>query len=64
MSVPNISTEMNGERLTITGPLVITYRDAAGARTELRGTAHWEIARQGGIPRILRLRHDVSFGKS
>jgi general secretion pathway protein A len=64
MSVPNISTEMNGERLTITGPLVITYRDAAGARTELRGTAHWEIARQGGIPRILRLRHDVSFGTS
>lgn len=60
ISVPQISTALNGERLTVSGPLVIAYRDASGTRTEVRGTAQWEIARQGGIPRILRLRHDLA----
>jgi type II secretory pathway predicted ATPase ExeA len=64
IDVPQILTAFRGERLTVSGPVVIAYRDATGTRTELRGTAQWEIARQGGIPRILRLRHDVTLGTS
>ncbi len=59
VTVPTIDTALSGERLTITGPLIVAYRDPAGAHLEVRGTAHWEIARLGGTPRILRLQHDV-----
>lgn len=64
VDVPRIATELRDERVTITGPVVITYRDDAGAVTERRGTAQWEIAREAGIPRIMRLRHDVGAGTS
>jgi general secretion pathway protein A len=60
VDVPHIDSQPHGERLTVTGPIVVTYRDGAGTEGELRGTAQWEIARQGGTARILRLRHDVA----
>ena len=60
IAVPHVDSQPQGERLTITGPIVVSYRDATGAQGELRGTAQWEIARQGGTARILRLRHDVA----
>jgi general secretion pathway protein A len=59
VAVPHVDSQLQGERLTVTGPIVVTYRDAAGAQGELRGTAQWEIARQDGAARIIRLRHDV-----
>jgi general secretion pathway protein A len=59
VTVPRIDTALRGERLTITGPIVVAYRDQKGTMIETRGTAQWEIARLGGTPRILRLRHDV-----
>jgi type II secretory pathway predicted ATPase ExeA len=59
VTVPRIDTALRGERLTITGPIVVAYRDQNGTMIETRGTAQWEIARLGGTPRILRLRHDV-----
>ena len=59
VSVPQITTEMRGERLSVSGPVHITYRDAAGTPGEMRGTAVWEIARQAGTPRILKFHHDV-----
>ena len=58
--VPQIDSQLHGERLTITGPMVVAYRGTAGELNELRGTAQWEIARKNGTPRILRLRHDVT----
>jgi general secretion pathway protein A len=59
VTVPQIDSVLHGERLTLTGPIIVGYRDATGERGELRGTAQWEIARLGGTPRILRLHHDV-----
>src|SRR4030095_13426354 len=46
VSVPQITTELHGERLAVSGPVRITYRDSAGTPGEMRGTAEWEIARQ------------------
>jgi len=60
VSVPQITTEVRGERLALSGPMRVSYRDAAGAPGEVRGTAEFEIARQAGTPRILRLQHDVA----
>ncbi len=60
VSVPLITTEVRGERLALSGPIRVTYRDADGTSGEMRGTAEWEIARQAGTPRILRLQHDVA----
>jgi ketosteroid isomerase-like protein len=59
VTVPQIVSQLQGERLALSGPLRISYRDAGGTPGEVRGTAQWEIARQAGTPRILRLRHDV-----
>jgi general secretion pathway protein A len=59
VAIPQIAARLNGERLELTGPLRITYRDGVGTLGELRGSAEWEIARHAGRPRILRLRHDV-----
>lgn len=59
VTVPRIDTALRGERLTMTGPISVAYRDASGTLVEVRGTAQWEIARLAGTPRILRLRHDV-----
>jgi len=59
VTVPQIDSVPHGERLTLSGPIIVGYRDATGERGELRGTAQWEIARLGGTPRILRLHHDV-----
>ena len=59
IDVPHIDSQLHGERLTITGPIVMAYRQRSGESGELRGTAQWEIARKNGTPRILRLRHDI-----
>jgi general secretion pathway protein A len=59
VAVPQIAERLNGERLELSGPMRITYRDVDGTAGEVRGSAEWEIARHAGKPRILRLRHDV-----
>jgi ketosteroid isomerase-like protein len=59
IDVSHIDSQLNGERLTITGPIVVAYRQRSGESKEVRGTAQWEIARKNGTPRILRLRHDI-----
>jgi hypothetical protein len=59
VEVPHIDSQLHGERFTITGPIVVAYRQRTGESGELRGTAQWEIARKNGTPRILRLRHDI-----
>jgi hypothetical protein len=59
IDVPHIDSQLHGERMTITGPIVVAYRQRTGESGELRGTAQWEIARKNGTPRILRLRHDI-----
>jgi hypothetical protein len=59
VDVPRIDSQLRGERMTITGPIVVAFRQRTGEAGELRGTAQWEIARKNGTPRILRLRHDI-----
>jgi general secretion pathway protein A len=59
MVVPRVETVARGDRVAVSGPVVITYRDETGGQGELRGTAEWEIALAEGTPRIVRLRHDV-----
>jgi general secretion pathway protein A len=59
-AVPRIDTIPRGERLSLTGPVVITYLDKTGTRGARRGTAEWEIVRRDGIPRITRLQTDVT----
>ena len=59
IDVPHIDSQLNGERMTITGPIVVAFRERGGESKEVRGTAQWEIARKNGTPRILRLRHDI-----
>jgi general secretion pathway protein A len=54
-ALPQVAVEARGERAGIRGPFVISYRQADGARSEIRGAAEWELERRDGEPRIVRL---------
>ncbi len=60
--VPRVDVTLSDEDdiVTVSGPLVIDYRDRNGETSALRGDARWEIARLGGAPRIVGLRY--TFG--
>ncbi|HXJ34168.1 MAG TPA: AAA family ATPase [Candidatus Eisenbacteria bacterium] len=59
--VPRVDVTLSDEDdiVTVSGPLVIDYRDNNGETSALRGDARWEIARLGGAPRIVGLRYTL-----
>ncbi|HEV7732952.1 MAG TPA: AAA family ATPase [Candidatus Binatia bacterium] len=59
-TLPDIVVVANDDRVTVSGPFVITYRQDPNGSGEMRGTASWDIARRDGQPRIVALRY--SFG--
>jgi ketosteroid isomerase-like protein len=60
VSVPRIDVAERGDRLDVTGPLVVSYRERDGALGRLRGTGRWEITVRDGEPRIVRLSRDLA----
>jgi hypothetical protein len=59
-AVPRIDTTPRGERLALSGPVVITFLDKTGTRGARRGTAEWEIVRRDGTARITRLQTEIA----
>jgi general secretion pathway protein A len=58
VTVPEIDLASWGDRMVVSGPMVISYRERGGAPGEQRGKAEWEIMRRGGTPRIVALRYE------
>jgi hypothetical protein len=51
IDVPHIDSQLNGERMTITGPIVVAFRERGGEPKECAAPRKWEIARKNGTPR-------------
>ncbi len=61
-TLPDIVVVANDQRVTVSGPFVITYRQEPNGSGEMRGTASWDIERRDGKPRIVALRYSFAPG--
>jgi hypothetical protein len=61
-TLPDIVVTSNDDRVTVSGPFVITYRQEPNGSGEMRGTASWDIERRNGQPRIVALRYSFAPG--
>jgi hypothetical protein len=61
-TLPDIVVTSKDDRVTVSGPFVITYRQEPNGSGEMRGTASWDIERRNGQPRIVALRYSFAPG--
>src|SRR5262249_56448327 len=61
---PAAQVEPRGSTMEVRTSFEVRYRDRAGRRGELRGTAVWQGARRDAVPRIVGLARALAPGSA